>query len=365
MTSQMRSRKDLKEQLLKRGEESYERKDDSGRFGSIFRKDLKGVKFWKCGEGEHQIDILPWLIGNQYPSKNYTVEPGDPVYLLDIWVHYNIGPDEDTVVCLSKNYGNPCPICEHVNALRKEEVVDDNLIDRIKAKRRSIYQIICYDSASEEEKGVQIWDVAYFFMEKHLAELSKKPKGGGYITFADPDDGKQIFYKRKGTGMTNTEYIAHQFMDREYKIHDDDLDACIALDDAIIVLPYEELYEKHWGGLEDKTAPPEVEERPARQARRSRPEPEKKKEDERPARRARRDTPEPEKEKHEDPKQHREPDPDNKCPGGGQYAIDIDKLEHCNVCKAWDDCASEANAREKAEKEQKVPETVERRRRPV
>ena len=339
----IRNRKNLKEELLNRTEESTQTADDSGKFASIFRKGLGNFKKWKCTEGEHELDILAWEVGTQYPTKNYpNVKPGSLAYVLDLWVHYNIGPTQDSYVCPAMNYGQPCPVCEHVNELRKREVPDDKLIDSIKAKRRSIYIVWVHDSDKEEKLGPQVWDVAHFFMEKELSERAKKPRGGGYIAFADPDDGKTVFFKRKGMGQTNTEYIGHQFLDREEKLPDEIVDHGISLDETIHIPSYSELYKAHWGkDPEDSCGitPEGEEDTPHVETHRRTPPPEEeptKKEEppkeEASQRRARRTTSEPESEKSSI----------NKCPGGGVFGKDTDPLSHCNNCEIWDDCAVEA-----------------------
>jgi hypothetical protein len=366
MTSKIRSRKNLQEDLLKRSQESYDKKDETGRFGTYFKakSELNDMEFWKCSEAEHQIDIIPWLAGNNYPSKSYDIKEGDIAIVLDLWIHYNVGPNEDSVVCPARNYSNPCPICEHVNELRKEEDSDDDVIKEKLPKRRSVYQIVCYDSNEEESKGVQIWEVSHYFMERHLTELSQKPKRGGFIPYADPDEGKQIYFKRKGQGQFNTEYMAHQFLDRDYVIDDDILDMAIPLDEAIIVLNYEELKNKYWGGSEEEATDPDDEAKPeAKPSRRARvpvkeeqkkpessPTEDKDKEtppEDKPA--SRRRVRQQQQQKEQKPQEEeKKPEPEGECPAGGVFGVDLDNpLDECDDCKVWDDCAREANRLEK------------------
>lgn len=350
MVSKIRSRKDLQEGLLKRSQESYDKKDDTGRYGTFFRakSELGDKEFWKCGEAEHQIDIIPWIAGSNYPSKNYKIAEGDIAIVLDLWVHYNVGPNEDSVVCPARNYGNPCPICEHVNQLRKEEDSDDDVIKEKLPKRRSIYQIVCYDSNDEEAKGVQIWDVAHYFMERHLTELSQKPKRGGFIPYADPDEGKQVYFKRKGQGQFNTEYMAHQFLDRDYVIDDGILDSTISLDEAIVVLSYEELRNKYWGGEDTPATGPDEEEeqpttKPARAAKRAPVQKEPEEEEAPQEEKEPEEQPKPRTRVRKQPAQEEESD-GGKCPAGGVFGKDIDKpLPECDNCEVWDDCAAEAD----------------------
>ena len=364
----IRSRGSLKDDLLKRGQESHEKMDDSGRFGNFFKKD-ENLRLWKCAEGEHQIDIIPFEIGTNYPTHNHpNIKPGNIAYWLDLWVHYGVGPNEDSVVCPARNYGEACPICEHVNELRKAEEPDDDLILNTIPKRRAIYNIVCMDSDAEEDKGVQIWDAAHWNMEKHIAKRAKKPREGGFVAFAHPDEGKQVFFERVGTGRTNTEYSNHQFLDRDYKISDKTLDQAHQLDMIINVLSYDELHDAFWGKKGEEVEP----EKPTRPARRrgtpeqkTEPEPETEQPPKRTARRTRAKPEESSSTSSSEPTTSQRSTPsetDNKCPGGGVFGVDTDKLtDACPKCEVWDDCGEENDRLEREQKE-KAGGTTRRRR---
>lgn len=369
----IRGRKNLKDDLLKRGQESHERIGDSGKFGNFFKKD-ENIRLWKCNEGEHQIDIIPFEVGDNYPTENYpNLRPRDLVYWLDLWVHYKVGPNENSVVCPASNYGLACPICEHVNDLRRAEDPDDDLIMEHKSKRRSIYNIVCMDSDAEEDKGIQIWDVSHRYMEKHIAKRAKKPREGGFVAFAHPDEGKQVFFERTGMGMTSTDYSNHQFLDRDYKISDETLDQAHQLDMIINILSYDELYYAFWGKESEEGKTSTTSNSSTTEPIRRRGTPEQKPEPEpeteqQPKRATRRTRTEPEESSTTSPSEpttspYQPPtDPDNKCPGGGVFGVDTDKLvDACPKCKVWDDCGEE-NDRLEREQKKEAGGTTRRRR---
>ena len=95
-------------------------------FGDYFKDDADIVK-WKCEKGQHIIDIIPYRAGENVPHR----AAGKMQYVLDLWIHTNVGVTEDRVVCLSRNYKKPCPICEHQAELRAE---DDYFIDHFLKK---------------------------------------------------------------------------------------------------------------------------------------------------------------------------------------------------------------------------------------
>ena len=327
-----KDRKKMREELAKRTEESYKRKDDTGRFGSYIKDDIANPG-WNCGEGDHLLDIIPYAVGANHPR----LEEGAIDYVLDIWVHQNVGPNQDQYVCPARNYNKPCPICEYQEQLRKDPDFDEDLVKSLNPKRRCVYNVVCYDG-DEEKKGVQIWEVAHWFMERYLTPLAKDPRTGELIPFCSPGkDGKSIAFTRKGTGQQNTEYLGHKLVDRDYEIPDTDLDVAVQLDMAIEVVGYDELYKIFHG--EDKVGKEgnvekvekveKVESGPV--SRRS----------------------------NSNQAADIPPTEENKnateggkktCPNGGVFGSDLDKLDGCNTCDIYDDCAREAIRLEEAGK---------------
>jgi hypothetical protein len=218
-------------------------KATGGRFPTVFDKSKipENVNFFVCKEAQHIVDILPWEAGPDMPldEQNQPItKEGDFDYVLDIFVHQNVGKMNVPFVCPYENFGLPCPICEYIkaNRLPKDEW------SKKRAKRRSIYLIWNRTNPEEEKKGVQIFDVAHFFMEEKLEEVAKLPRGGGYITFSDPDEGKSVCWTRKGAGQENTSYLGHRFIDRESPIPDRILEKTFSLDQVVVMHPsYEEI----------------------------------------------------------------------------------------------------------------------------
>ncbi len=235
--------------LLKRTEEAHQRINEYGKFGRFYvARGEKPLKIWKCKEGEHIIDIIPFLAG----ATHHQVREGEPTYLLDIWVHQKVGMDENDVVCLARNYNEPCPICEYINAQRlKKDLSEDaeEALKTINPKRRCLYNIVCSDSTREEDRGVQLWEVAHFLFEKKILSVAREPRGGGFVPFSSPNNGKSIYFEREGSGATNTQYLGHKFIERQHEITDELLESAYTLDELIIKLSYEEMQEAFLGGL--------------------------------------------------------------------------------------------------------------------
>lgn len=362
--------KEMGEKLQQRTKESYDRKDEYGPSFTYFRKDLKDVSVWRPKEGLHVFDIIPSFAGSNWPMDNHggNLAEGEPVYVLDIQVHQNVGPNDAQFVCLGRNFGGKCPICEHQAELKKQIDYDQDLIKTLYPKRRNMYNVICYDNADEEDKGVQVFEVAHFFMESKLTPLAMDARTKALIPYAHYDKGKTVqFEVKKKTFTINEksvpgfEYIGHKFLDRNYSLADpwyDDgtslLDMAFTLDELIYIPTYEEVYEAYWAGI--KELPPE--EQPQGQSTaggRRRP---------RPAQ------PEEEKPVAEQPTSGRqrrskakitaassEPVPLGTCPLGGKFGEDIDQLEGCNTCAPYDSCALRAEELKQKEGRASLPAT--------
>lgn len=238
--SRFRSAKgSTKEEMQTRTEESQKRQGGSGKWGDYLVDDFKGDKF-VAKEGNHLIDIIPYLAGSKDPKLN----EGDRSYMVDVYVHQKVGTSEDSVLCPSSNYrGMKCPICEYQAKMQQSRQFSDDELKALKPKRRCLYNVICYDTPEQESKGVQVWEASYHLTENEILSIARNRRGGGPIPFADPDDGKSIDFYREGTGSA-TRYKGYMFVDREgAKISDESLDAAYCLDELLDVKNYEEINE--------------------------------------------------------------------------------------------------------------------------
>jgi len=368
--------------MQKRQAESYGRRDDSGKFKSIF-KDKNSLKLFKCSEGEHAIDILPFFVGKMDP---YTKE-GSMNYLLDIRVHNKIGPNEDSYVCMQTSFKaddprrQACPICEYRAELLAEG--EDEKAKAFSASRRAIYNVWCHNSTREEDKGIQIWDVSHFLFEKELTENSRLKKGGGYVYFSDIEDGRVVSFRRVGNGATTTKYTAFTFEKREEDLPDEILDQCKTLDELIYWPSYEEIAAVLKGTVKSsRKEEDEEDETPSWRKKREEPE-----EEEAPPRRKAReekeeeDTPPPrwlkkEEAEEEAPTRRKVKGEDeeklvqekssakkedvtdaNQCPYNHDFGIDRDNYDDCDDCTSRKACRTEKKTL--AMKEEKEEEVVE------
>lgn len=280
--------------------------------------------------GQHLIDILPYFSGKYDPR----VDEDEPNYLIDIYVHRYVGPNEDHFICMSrnKNYNKPCPICEYrqklVDQRRKGEEGLDDEIKELYPRRRCIYAIWDRDN---ESKGVQIWEVSHWFSEFNVLPLAK-PRKGGFIAFTEPDkeEGRSIAFEIVGKGQNQT-FKGFNFEMREEEIPQEILDAVPTLDELLYFPEYEEVKKAFYAGKDDKLETIGKEEEEGGE-----------------------DFPDFKFDKGKDSKE-----PEG-CPFGGEFGKDYDIYEEClSVCKLAKEC-EEAN---KPPKEEEKPKPTARRRR--
>ncbi len=338
---------------MKRTKEQHESKDDQGgSFGNVFVKGNlpEGMQYWRPDKNDHIIDIIPFVAGKNHPN----VTAGELAYVVDMWVHRNVGSMQEQYVCPAKNYKMPCPICEYIS---KERLPKPEW-DKHRAYRRTAYLIWVRDEGDEQAKGIQIFEVSHFFFEKEIDDRAKKKRGGGYVVFADPDDGKSISFSVKssgsyidagGTKRESIDFVGHQFEDRDDPIPDEILDTSFCLDDAILTKPdYDEMSKSFHGGDTEKEEelPPDDQEQAEeasepddseKQEEASEPDDSEKQEE------ASEPDDSEKQEETSEPEDAPEDAPSDGCPHNHTFGADIDKEAECEECAEWDNCSDEAD----------------------
>lgn len=181
------------EQVKKRASQSGSNRD------SMFNGD---VQLFKPSEGDNNIRIL-------YPTWD-----GAEHYGLDAFVHYGIGADESAYLCPHEMKGEPCPICEERHAAQKAG--DTEYADKLKPSKRVLVYIINRDKPKD---GVQLWSMAWT-IDRDISALAIDKRTGEVYAIDHPDEGYDISFERKGTGM-KTEYLGLQIDRRPSPIGND------------------------------------------------------------------------------------------------------------------------------------------------
>jgi hypothetical protein len=229
------------EELENRMNESYNKRDEGGKYGDYFRE-LPFPK-WKRTNDIHTIDILPWAAGKDYPGK----PEGSLQYVLVVWVHQKIGYKQQSYVCPQMNYGKPCPICEKIDKMTQMDGYDAKLIKEISPKKRCVYYILSWGTQKDARAGVQIWESSHWHSEKAIITAARTSSRGGMVKFYHPLNGKTLRFDGEGKGI---EASPITFLPREdeatgepYEIDRETIEGLEPLDSFLDILSYEELSE--------------------------------------------------------------------------------------------------------------------------
>lgn len=352
--------------LAKRYSVSYVSKDggSSSKGGVInYRKHDGEIAFFSPTEGKHRINIIPYTI----KSKNHPLvkrgeaEIGEMDYVMDFFVHRGVGPSEKSVLCLKNTYGKPCPICEHAAALRKSG--KEKEANALKASRRVAYNI----EDLKEPGKVKVFETSHYLFEKELIEEARDDEEGGFIDFADPEEGKEIKFRatkvKKGE-LEFTEFKSFSFEDRDEKIDDELLEKAISFDEILTVPTYEEVEKILYGDEEDdedeKPAKKsddedeeddEEEEKPVKKpSKKSEPvDDDEDEEDEKPVKKSKPKAEPEDDDEDEEEEEEEEEKPAKKsesksskdcgeCPYHHKYGTDCDETDDCDDCDIWHKC---------------------------
>ena len=129
----------------------------------------------------------------------------------DIYVHYSVGPDQQTYLCLDKMLSAPCPICDE----RKKAVKDGDTeyAEKLKPKQRVLYYIV---DREHEKEGVQIW-AAPWTVDRDISTLLTDRRTGEILPIDDPVNGYDIEFSRQGKA-DRTKYVGIAVARRESEL---------------------------------------------------------------------------------------------------------------------------------------------------
>jgi hypothetical protein len=141
----------------------------------------------KVKEGEHTFRILPY-------TWDDTKKWGDH-WAVEIFVHGNVGPENNQYLCLRKMLGKHCPVCEKQRELEKAGEDDDAKEIRIQNKW------VCWAIDRDNEKaGPLVWSVP-FTLNRELCLRSEDKRSGSVLLIDDPEEGYDVSFIRDGSGL--------------------------------------------------------------------------------------------------------------------------------------------------------------------
>lgn len=179
------------------------RAQESKGYDSPYTRDLQS---FKPAEGKNRIRLMG--------------VPGETNHSVTIHVHYGVGPDRASYLCLNHNDESitggkgECPICAEqlkaaLAASRMPEGAAKETAKReansLKAKPRRFTLLI---DRSKTEEGIKFWSMPAS-VDANIVDQMDDVDTGEFRMVDDPYEGHDIAFKREGQGI-NTKYTGEQ-----------------------------------------------------------------------------------------------------------------------------------------------------------
>ena len=250
-------------QVRARQKDQAKRRNEGGKTSGVLDtgKVEGNVTFYKLKKGKQSLDVIPFEVTSKHHPQGFKKDDID--YKLDIFVHNNVGANNEKVVCLQHTFGKPCPICEDRQQLMDAGAEwDDEEVKALKSKRRCYYNVIDLD---EQDKGIQLLDISFYWFEKEVYEEAESA-GPEFSCFADLEEGYTIEFRgaeEKFKGKPLIKPKSYGFVERD--AYDEEiLDKVFPLDAMLKVPTYEEVQSMYLGMEAESEEEEEEKEEPAR-----------------------------------------------------------------------------------------------------
>ena len=231
----------------------------------------KGLNMFKEEPGSRvSLDIMPYVVKvNNHPDKDeeYGIAvPGELWYKRPYWLHRNIGPDNQSIVCPS-SIGQKCPICEYRAQLLKDGADwNDDSVKALKPSMRNLYVVIPKGNKKYDEVPY-IWDISQFLFQAKLNE--EIGENEEYESFPDLEEGLtlQIRFSEESFGQNKFADTSRiDFIERKKPYKESILDTIPCLDDLIDIPSYKTVEAMFFGGMDKDEAEDEEDEKPVKKA---------------------------------------------------------------------------------------------------
>lgn len=344
----------LRDKLQKR----YESKDQysNGKREQALDFSKYEVEFWKPknkeedSEGHSFISIVPYIIKtNKHPMvASGDSKIGEDDFMLDLWIHRFVGPDNADVICPKRNYGKPCPICEQEKIYRGQG--EEDLANSCKASHRGYYNII---DENNRDKGIQIFQESYANFQDEL--MNDAYEDGEPVDFYTIKHGKAIKFRWNEKSFKGNrhylQYRSFRFVDRD-PLPKDILDKVVPLDECIVLHTYDEIKAIFYGEGEgekdeskdesDEPTSKEDDDEEVSNEKDNFHDDDWEGDDDKPSTSSSKphDDDEEKEEKKEVQSSHKneKSSKSKECPSGYEFGKDCEKYDECDECDLWADC---------------------------
>ncbi len=212
---------------------SMAEKKEAG-FQASYLKLPKGIKLYRPKVGKALLDVVPFTAQEGNPNA----DEGQIHWERTFWVHRNIGPNQETLICPAKTAGEKCPVCEARARLSMDD--DEDAEEMRKTLNPKERQLILIRDAKEPDKGLQLIDLStYAFGDEILKSIRSADEGEDWELFFTLEDGKtlRVTWEEEtiGRGQKFIKAARIDFKDRAEALEEEILDEAPGLDEIPIV----------------------------------------------------------------------------------------------------------------------------------
>ncbi len=216
-----------------------------GRFGIIntARCDELGIKKMKLVEGDNFIAIVPPRDLEQYYAKR-------------LMVHYDVGVNRSSFLCLQSMKKIADPICEERTRLSNDPNADKDVLSELSPSMRYLYFVVDMRNENTILEGLKYMEMASG-LDQDIRTKSKNARTGEWVDISHPVSGKNIIINRKGTTKNNTKYNVTQLEDRKPEhgeVIKAYMEAAPEFDEILFFADYKTIKEEFSGLSADRTA---------------------------------------------------------------------------------------------------------------
>lgn len=243
-----RSRRGGGYQYQERSRESHDKRAAGNKDFDVYVKDH--IKLWTPKDGDNCIRILPPTWDN---PEHYGV---------DLHVHYGIGPDRQSYLCLSKHKDEPCCVCDERNEAKRDG--DEDYAKELRPVPRVLVYLV---DRNNEKEGVQAWAMPSGF-DQDVVKVSVDRRTNAVLPIDHPEEGFDVEFEKTGKGI-NTKYKGIAISRRSSPLGKDAwLDFAVdnPLPDQLVFYPNEHIA-KVFGGAGSKPSRRDDDDRGSRRSR--------------------------------------------------------------------------------------------------
>lgn len=145
----------------------------------------RNSNLWKPGKGTTNVRVVPYINNADDPFE-------------ELWWHWNVG--NRGYLCLKKNKGEDCPICNMASEMWNSEEDEDKEIAKKMFSNIRFYAPIIV--RGEEEEGVKWWGLSQTLYDQLTSEILLDQVGD----YTDIETGRDIAVTFKDKTQTGTDF---------------------------------------------------------------------------------------------------------------------------------------------------------------